>query len=69
MSLKPEDVNSKLTDLDESKIKILDDWQKVEHLTHWRSKVILDPKDADGVTRWDSHALASYHNILCASIG
>ncbi len=29
MSLKPEDCNSKLDDLDQSKIKILDDWQKV----------------------------------------
>ena len=29
MSLKPEDCNSNLDDLDESKIKILDDWQKV----------------------------------------
>ena len=29
MSLKPEDCNSKLTDLDESKIKVLNDWQKV----------------------------------------
>ena len=29
MSLKPEDCNSDITDLDESKIKILDDWQKV----------------------------------------
>ena len=28
MSLKPEDCNSNLEDLDESKIKILDDWQK-----------------------------------------
>lgn len=32
MSLKPEDCNSDITDLDESKIKILDDWQKVRSL-------------------------------------
>lgn len=31
MSLKPEDCNSNLEDLDESKIKILDDWRKVHH--------------------------------------
>ena len=33
MSLKPEDCNSNITDLDESKIKVLDDWQKVRSVT------------------------------------
>ncbi len=33
MSLKPEDCNSNLDDLDQSKIKILDDWQKVHSFT------------------------------------
>jgi hypothetical protein len=29
MSLKPEDCNSQLDNLDESKLKVLGDWQKV----------------------------------------